>query len=102
MLCSLDTTIFIRKGFGESSKMSDKMSDKMSNNMSDKEKGRMKTIMIYLEENHEIARGIAAELLGVETKTASRLLNKAEKCGIVRGEGKNKTKKYVLPTEDNL
>ena len=80
----LETTIFIREGFDESNKMSDKMSDK--------EKDRMKTIIIYLEENREIASGIAAKLLGVETKTASRLLNKAEKCGIVRVKEKIRPK----------
>ena len=57
---------------------------------------------MFFEIHYEISSGIAADLLNVENKTASRLLNKAQKCGIVRGEGKNKTKKYVLPTEDNL
>ena len=98
----LETTIFIREGFDESGEMSDKMSDKMSNKMSDKEKDRMNIIIMYLKEHHEISSSIAAELLDVEVKTASRLLSKAEKCGIVRGEGKNKTKKYILPTEDNF
>lgn len=90
----LETIIFIREGFDENRKMSDKMSDK--------EKDRMNIIIMYLEKHYEISSGIAADLLNVENKTASRLLNKAQKCGIVRGEGKNKTKKYVLPTEDNL
>lgn len=98
----LETTIFIREGFHEGRKVSDKVSDKMSNKMSNKEKDRMNIIIMYLEEHYEISSGIAADLLDVETKTASRLLNKAEKCGIVRGEGKNKTKKYVLSTEDNF
>lgn len=98
----LETTIFIREGFDEGRKVSDKVSDKMSNKMSNKEKDRMNIIIMYLEEHYEISSGIAADLLDVETKTASRLLNKAEKCGIVRGEGKNKTKKYVLSTEDNF
>ena len=75
---------------------------KCPNKMSNKEKDRMNIIIMYLEEHYEISSGIAADLLDVETKTASRLLNKAEKCGIVRGEGKNKTKKYVLSTEDNF
>lgn len=94
----LETTIFIREGFDEGRKVSDKMSNKMSN----KEKDRMNIIIMYLEEHYEISSGIAAALLDVEAKTASRLLNKAEKCGIVRGEGKKKTKKYVLSTEDNF
>ena len=40
-------------------------------------------------------------MLEVETKTASRFLIKAKKCGIVRDKGKIR-QKYVLPTEDNL
>ena len=89
----LETTIFIREGFDESGEMSDKMSDK--------EKDRMNIIIMYLKEHHEISSSIAAELLDVEVKTASRLLSKAEKCGIVQGEGKNKTKKYLL-SKDKL
>lgn len=76
----LETTIFIREGFDESGKMSDR------------EKDRMNIIIMYLEKHHEISSGTAADLLDVETKTASRLLNKAEKCGIVRGEGKIRLK----------
>lgn len=91
----LETIIFIREGFDEGKKMTNKMTDKMSN----KEKDRMNIIIMYLEEHHEISSSIAAELLDVEVKTASRLLSKAEKCGIVRGEGKNKTKKYLLPKD---
>ena len=97
----LETTIFIREGFDESGEMSDKMSNKMSDKMSDKEKDRMNIIIMYLKEYHEISSSIAAELLDVEVKTASRLLSKAEKCGIVQGEGKNKTKKYLL-SKDKL
>ena len=93
----LETTIFIRDGFDDSEKMSDKMSDKMFDAMSDKEKDRIKTIIEYLEEYHEISSSVAADLLDVEIKTASRLLSKAEKSGIVQGEGKNRAKKYVLP-----
>lgn len=62
----------------------------------------MNVIIMYLEKPYEISSDIAGVLLDVGTKTVSRLLNKAEKCGIVRGEGKNKTKKYVLSTEDNF
>lgn len=96
----LETTIFIREGFDDSNKVSDKVSDKMSDKMSDKEKDRMNTIIVYLEEHHEISSSVAADLLDVEVKTASRLLSKAEKCGIVRGEGKNKTKKYLFPIDN--
>jgi ATP-dependent DNA helicase RecG len=37
---------------------------------------------------------IAAELLGVEVKTAGRLLSKADKLNILRGKGKTKSKVY--------
>ena len=84
----METTIFVREGFDDSRKMSDKMSDK--------EMDRINIIIMYLEEHHEISSSIAAELLDVEVKTASRLLSKAEKCGIVQGKCKNKTKKYLL------
>ena len=62
----------------------------------------MNVIIMYLEKPYEISSDIAGVLLDVGTKTVSRLLNKAEKCRIVRDEGKNKTKKYVLSTEDNF
>lgn len=75
-----------------SDKMSDKMSDNMFDKMSEKEKDRIGTIIEYLEEYHEISSSVAAKLLNVEVKTASRLLSKAEKCGILQGKGKNRTK----------
>ena len=71
-----ETTIFIREGLDESEEMSDK------------EKDRMNVIIMYLEKPYEISSDIAGVLLDVETKTASRLLNKAEKCRIVRDEEK--------------
>ena len=69
----------MREGFDDSGKVSDKMSDK--------EKNRMDTIIRYLREHCEILSGVATDLLNVEVKTASRLLSKAEKCGIIQGEG---------------
>ncbi len=39
---------------------------------------------------------MAAQLLKVQIKTASRLLSKAEKIGILISEGKTKDKTYVL------
>ena len=44
----------------------------------------------------KINSAIAAELLGVEVKTASRLLSKAEKLEILKGDGKTKNKVYSV------
>ena len=54
----------------------------------------MQTILSYPETNKEINSSIAARILDVEVKTASRLLSKAEKLGILKGEGKTKNKVY--------
>jgi ATP-dependent DNA helicase RecG len=70
------------------------MSELMSESMSELEWTRMKVILQYLETNKEINSAIAAELLGVGVKTASRLLLKAEKLNILEGIGKTKNKVY--------
>lgn len=62
--------------------------------MSELERTRMQIIFSYLETNKEINRSTAARLLDVEVKTASRLLLKAEKLDILKGEGKTKNKMY--------
>ena len=54
----------------------------------------MQLILNYLETNKEINSSIAAKLLDVEVKTASRLLLKAEKLDIIKGTGKTKNKVY--------
>ena len=66
----------------------------MSESMSELERARMQVVLGYLNGNKEISSVIAAELLGVEVKTASRLLSKAEKLDILKGEGKTKNKVY--------
>lgn len=90
----LNTIIYIRDGFEKKEAMSESMSELMSESMSELERVRMQIILSYLATNKGIRSAIAAELLGVEVKTASRLLSKAEKLDILKGEGKTKNKVY--------
>ena len=90
----LNTIIYIRDGFEKKDTMSESVSESMSELMSKLERSRMQIILDYLNANKEISSTIAAELLGVEIKTASRLLSKAEKLDILKGEGKTKNKVY--------
>lgn len=78
----LNTIICIRDGFEK------------KEIMSELERARMQLILNYLETNKEINSSIAAKLLDVEVKTASRLLLKAEKLDIIKGTGKTKNKVY--------
>lgn len=64
--------------------------------MSELETARMQIILNYLRSNKEINSTVAAELLKVEMKTASRLLRKAENINILKGSGKTKTKIYFM------
>jgi ATP-dependent DNA helicase RecG len=75
------------------------MSESMSESMSELERTRMQTILQYLDVNKEINSAIAAELLGGEVKTASRLILKAERLSIFRGKGKTKNKVYFKHEE---
>ena len=70
------------------------MSESMSESMSKLERTRMQIILHYLYTNKEINSSIAAKLLKVEIKTASRLLLKAEKLDILNSYGKTKNKVY--------
>ena len=70
------------------------MSESMSESMSKLERTRMQIILHYLDTNKEINSAIAAKLLKVEIKTASRLLLKAEKLDILNSYGKTKNKVY--------
>ena len=74
--------------------MSESMSELMSESMSELERTRMQIILHYLDTNKEINSSIAAKLLKVEIKTASRLLLKAEKLDILKSYGKTKNKVY--------
>ena len=80
----LITTIKMRSGFEK------------KNQMSELENIRMKVILEHLRVSTSINSSIAAELLKVQIKTASRLLSKTEKTGILISEGKTKDKVYVL------
>lgn len=71
------------------------MSESVSKSMSELEKARMQMILSYLDVNKEISSSIAAKLLKVEIKTASRLLSKAEKLDILKSVGKTKNKVYL-------
>ena len=84
----LNTIIHIRDGFENKVAMSELMSEL--------ERARMQVVLGYLNGNKKINSVIAAELLGVEVKTASRLLSKAEKLEILKGEGKTKNKVYSV------
>ena len=66
----------------------------MSESMSKLERTRMPIILHYLDTNKEINSSIAAKLLKVEIKTASRLLLKGEKLDILNSYGKIKNKVY--------
>ena len=74
--------------------MSELMSESMSESMSELERTRMQIILHYFDTNKEINSSIAAKLLKVEIKTASRLLLKAEKLDILKSYGKTKNKVY--------
>ena len=80
--------------FEENETMSESMSESMSEPMSKLERTRMQIILHYLDTNKEINSSIAAKLLKVEIKTASRLLLKAEKLDILNSYGKTKNKVY--------
>ena len=84
----LNTIIHIRNGF--------EVSESMSESMSELERTRMKIVLKHLKANKEINGAVAAELLNVEIKTASRLLRKAEKLNILKSTGKTKAKVYFI------
>lgn len=92
----MNTIIHIRDGFENKVAMSESMSESMSELMSELERARMQVVLGYLNGNKKINSVIAAELLGVEVKTASRLLSKAEKLEILKGDGKTKNKVYCV------
>ena len=84
----------VSQDFEENETMSELMSESMSESMSELERTRMQIILHYLDTNKEINSSIAAKLLKVEIKTASRLLLKAEKLDILNSYGKTKNKVY--------
>lgn len=91
----LETTIYMRDGFDHKI-MSELMSESMSESMSELEQARMKVILEYLKTHSDISGLIASKLLEVQTKTAARLLAKAEKAGLLQSNGKTRNKVYQL------
>lgn len=69
---------------------------KMSESMSELEQVRMKLILDYFKTHSSISSVVAAELLDVQTKTAARLLTKAETIGLLDSDGKTRNKVYML------
>lgn len=99
----LETTIFIRDGFEKnvmSESMSERVSKLMAESMSELEAKRMDVLLTYLKNREYLSSNMAADLLSVEVKTASRLLGKAEKVGMLKSEGKTKNKKYKIKAMD--
>ena len=74
--------------------MSEVMSEVVSEDMSKLEIERLLKVLEYLREHEFITSKIAAEINNTAGKTASRLLNKAEVCGLLKSEGKTCDKKY--------
>lgn len=89
----LETTFFSRVGF-EKQSMSELMSESMSELMSELEVNRIEGVLEYLKKEDSVSSREVATLLDIELKTASRLLGKAEKLGILIGKGKTKDKRY--------
>ena len=95
------TRIFVHKDFVHKDfvhKNNVPMSELMSELMSKLEIERMKIIMEYLNENESISSNEVADILGVQIRTARRLLKKAEEIGVFIGEGKTKNKSYRKKT----
>ena len=74
--------------------MSEVMSEVVSEDMSKLEIERLLKVLEYLREHDFITSKIASEINNTAGKTASRLLNKAEVCGLLKSEGKTSDKKY--------
>lgn len=92
----LETTFFIHPDFVLTNKMSDKMSDIVSDKMSDTDMQRMKLIKEAFPNDRTFKNSDVAELLSISSKTAARLLAKAEDASMISGEGKNKGKRYRI------
>lgn len=88
------TVVMPNLNYDVSQEFDETMSEIMSKSMSELERTRMQIILRYLDTNKEINSSIAAKLLEVEIKTASRLLLKAEKLDILKSAGKTKNKVY--------
>ena len=65
--------------------------------MSELEQQRFAIINEYLLRHGTINGKEASEILNVSERTAQRLLNKAERSGLITDSGSTKKKKYSLP-----
>lgn len=88
----INTIIYIRDGFNNSSKMSDKMSDKMN----DKEKLFYGLLLRTFEDFDYVTTKIMAEVTGMAESTTRRYLTKFCHWEIIKSDGKNRGKKYYL------
>ena len=70
------------------------ISEKVSEIMSELEQQRFAIINEYLLRHGTINGKEASEILNVSERTAQRLLNKAERSGLIIGSGSTKKKKY--------
>lgn len=70
------------------------MSEVVSEDMSELEMLRLRKVLEYLGEHDSITSTIAGQLNNVNSKTAGRLLKKAESYGILDSEGTTSNKKY--------
>ena len=91
----LETTIRIRDGFEMSDKLSDKLSDKMSDKLTVQDNERIVQLKAIIGKNG-VSSKEAAEILGVEQKTARRLLIKAVNVGAMKATGENKNRRYHI------
>lgn len=78
----LNTTIHIRDGFEK------------KETMSQLERARIQIISSYRETYKEINSPIAAGLSGTEIKMTGRLISKAEKLDVIKGDGEINDKVY--------
>lgn len=92
----LIVTIRKRDGFENKNKVSESMSESMSESISELERGRIKIVLDYLKENDSISSTIAASILDVQIKTASRLLKQGEEIGLLKSEGRTRDKIYKI------
>ena len=68
------------------------MAEVMAKGMTELERSRFIKIWGKLDEQGELSSATAAKMLKCEQRTARRLLNKAEKLGLIVSEGKTSDK----------
>ena len=76
--------------------MSESMSKLVDKGMTKLERTRFLTLLEHMKEHDSISSADAALALGVDRKTASRLLSRAETLGVMTSDGKTKNKTYKM------